>query len=500
MQMKNEVRSNVVINLIRTVTMMILSFVTFPLVCRYLGDTMVGLYSWATAFVYYFLILARISIPNIAVRECIKVRDDPDKLAHKTQEFFIIQAVTTLLSFGLMCVIVFASGIENFVATNQKDLIKPLIFILSLNFLSGVLSFEWIFTALEKHTYMAIRSIIVATVVDILVFAFIKDPEHILLYAFLSILTTVLTVVSNLVYLPRLVKFRRTEKYNFKQYFPLLGILFAISVVVAIYDKTDTFILGFIDPSKASVGSYSVAMKGVEIVIGIITALSTIFMPRAMYYYQKGDERQFRNLNKYSANICLLIVIPAIALMVALAEPITRIIAGTEGYYFADTILIALASLMLTFSLSNIIYTQILIPLKKEKFYLIAVLSAALTNIGLSLLFGLVIFKDNPAFGVALGTAITDLLLLSILASLSWKESKHIIFNINNLKILIIGIVIGVASYFLSPLLLNVLLNSMTIEFAYLLDIVIIFFGSLIVYAIGLIISKEKLIQSIIHK
>lgn len=100
---------------------------------------------------------------------------------------------------------------RKFCCHQSKDLIKPLIFILSLNFLSGVLSFEWIFTALEKHTYMAIRSIIVATVVDILVFAFIKDPEHILLYAFLSILTTVLTVVSNLVYLPRLVKFRRTE-------------------------------------------------------------------------------------------------------------------------------------------------------------------------------------------------------------------------------------------------------------------------------------------------
>ena len=88
--MRNEVRSNVVINIIRTVTMMILSFVTFPVVCRILGDQMVGLYSWAVAFVYYFLVLARISIPNIAVRECIKVRNDPVKLTTKMHEFFII--------------------------------------------------------------------------------------------------------------------------------------------------------------------------------------------------------------------------------------------------------------------------------------------------------------------------------------------------------------------------------------------------------------------------
>lgn len=496
MHMKNEVRSNVIINLIRTITMMVLSFVTFPFICRILGDEMIGLYSWATAFVYYFFVLARISIPNIAVRECIKVRDDPAKLAHKTQEFFILQAITTLFSFGLMCIIVFSVGVPNFV----DPLHRALIFILSLNFLSGVLSFEWVFTALEKHVYMAIRSIIIATVVDILVFAFVIYPDGILLYAFLSILTTVLTVVSNLIYLPKLVKFRKTEKYNFKQYFPILGILFFISVVAAIYDKTDTFILGFIDPSKASVGSYSVAMKGVEIVIGIITALSTVFMPRAMYYHQKNDERQFRNLNKYSTNICLLIVIPAIALMIGLAEPITKIIAGPNGYLYADVVLIALASLMLTFSLSSIIYTQILIPMKKEKYYLVSVGSAALINIGLSLLFGLVIFKDNPAFGVALGTAITDTLLLVTLCVLSWKESKYIVLNINNLKILIIGLIIGIASFFLSPILLRALANNMSLETAYLLDIVIIFFGSLIVYIVGLLISKEKLTRSILKR
>lgn len=491
--MKNEIRSNVVINLIRTVTMMILSFITFPFVCRILGDEMVGLYSWATAFVYYFLILARISIPNIAVRECVKVRNDPEKLAHKTQEFFILQAVTTLLSFGLMCIVVFSIGVPDF----SDPLHRALIFVLSLNFLTGVLSFEWVFTALEKHTYMAIRSIVIATVVDILVFAFVIYPDGVLLYAFFSILTTVLTVISNLIYLPKLVKFKKTGPYNFKQYFPLLGVLFLISIVVAIYDKTDTFILGFIDESKASVGTYSVAMKAVEMVIGIITALSTVFMPRAIYYYQKGDEKQFRNLNKYSTNICLLIVVPAIALMIGLAYPITRLIAGPEGYANADIVLIALVSLMLTFSLSNIVYTQILIPLKKEKYYLISMLTATIVNAGLSVLFGLVVFKDNPAFGVALGTAITDLLLIVVLSSLSWKESKHIILNINNLKILVLGIVIGVASFFLSPLLIKTLGEN---ETGYFLDLLIIFAGSLVIYIVGLIISKEKLTRSIIHK
>ena len=186
--------------------------------------------------------------------------------------------------------------------------------------------------------------------------------------------------------------------------------------------------------------------------------------------------------------------------MVALANPITRLISGPEGYDNADIVLIALASLMLTFSLCNIIYTQVLIPMKKEKYYLVSIFSAAALNAGLSVLFGLVIFKDNPAFGVALGTAIVDAILLFTLSILSWKESKHIILNINNLKILLLGVIIGVGSYFLSPILLNSLENNMSLDMAYLVDILIIFVSASIVYIVGLLLTKEKLTRSIIHK
>ena len=222
--MHTNVRSSVIVNIIRTVTMTILSFLTFPFVCRALGDEAFGLYNWAVSFVYYFLVIARISIPNIAVRECVKVKDDPEKLSQKTHEFFIIQAVTTLLSFGLMSAILLS------VPVFDDGSVRTVVFILSLNFLTGVFSFEWIFTALEKHTYMAIRSIVIATIVDILIFSFIKYPHRLPLYTFFCVLTTILTVVSNLVYLPRVLKLKKPHNLNFKQYLPTVGIMFAISL------------------------------------------------------------------------------------------------------------------------------------------------------------------------------------------------------------------------------------------------------------------------------
>ena len=491
MSMHETVRSNVIVTLIRTITMTILSFVTFPYVCRVLGDSMFGLYSWAVSFVYYFLVIARISIPNIAVREIVKVKDDPEKLSQKTHEFFIIQAVTTLLSFGLLCAIFFS------VPAFRISFAEPVVFILSLNFLTGVLSFEWIFTAFEKHTYMALRSIIVATIVDVLIFALVKYPEHLPLYAFLCVLTTVLTVISNLIYLPFVVRLSRPKELNFKQYLPTIGIMFAISVVAAVYDKTDTFLLGLFDQSKAAVGSYAVGIKGVEIVIGVITALSTIFIPRATAYYEANDARQFKNINVYASNIALFIVLPAIVLMICLSKPLTLLIGGQYGYLNAHMVLIALASLMLTFSICNIIYTQILIPMKREKTYLFTLLFGALTNIVFSLLFGLLLFKNNPAFGVALGTAITDALVLLIMLLLTWQHSKHIVLNINNLKILIVSLVL-VASTILLNLYLPV--NAKTVEEAMIIKIAVIFAIDVVIYFVGCFLAKEKLVRSFFKK
>lgn len=501
--MQAKIKTSVVVNLIKTITLTVFSFLTFPWVCRILGDAQLGVYSWCVSFVYYFLILARISIPNIAVRECVKVKDDKEKLSTKIQEFFILQAIMTLLSFVLLAVItltvpVFRSN-ENYI---------PLIFILSINFLSGVFSFEWVYEALERHVYLAIRSIVISAIIDILIFVFVLYPSHIETYATINISLTVLTVLSNLIYLPKIVKIKKTEKYNFKQYIPTLATLFVISFLVALYDKTDTFILGLIDPSKVAVGNYAVGMKAVEIIIGIVTALGTVFMPRAVKYYKDNEEDKYANLNKYSVNICLIIVIPAIATLIGLSKPVTSLISGnyipdSHGNYHyltASSVLIALSSLMLTFSLCHIIYTQILIPMKKEKYFMIAMAGGFALNVGGSLAFGLSLFRSSPALGVALATSIVDLIILITLIIITRKYSVKMLFNLNSLKIVILGVVIGIITYFISPLLVKTLEPKVGIELAYILDLGIMLVGDAIIYIGGLLLTKEKLTRSIIKR
>lgn len=497
--MEDRTRTNVLINIARTVVLTILSFMTFPWVCRYLGSAQVGIYTWCNTFVLYFLVLAKIGIPNLAIRECVKVKDDKEKLSNKVQTFFLIQLVTTILSFGLMCALVFS--VKEFRSNNE------IIFLLSINFLSGAFSFEWLFIALEKQFYMSVRSIIVLALSTLLIIIFVTNPSDIYIYAFITAGVTLVTSIINIIYASKFISLKKTMPYQIKQYFKPLLVLCSISLIISFYNQTDTFILGFIDEGKKEVASYSVGIKGIDVIIGVITALSTVFIPRAAICYAQEDKKYFNRLNEYSVNICLFIVLPAIATMTTLSKPITGLISGnyefTEelGYTNAPLVLIILSSMMITYSISDIIYGQILLPMKKERFYLYALLGGTLLNIALSIILGKYVFKNNPAVGVAIGTSVTDLLILIFLVAVSWKWIKKAIFNLNSLKIFLVSAAIAVFSFFIKDPIYNFLIaKGLTTVTAMIIELVGVVAIDAIIYLVTLGLLKEDLVYSFIRK
>ena len=501
------VRSNVIINLIRTLTMTILSFLTYPYITRALGDSVFGLYSWANSFVYYFLVLAKISIPNLAIRECAKAKNDKEKLASLAKTFFFLQAITTLLSFALMSALVLS------VPTLASS--KELIFLLSLNFLAGAFSFEWIYIALEKHFYITVRSISFIALGALMTFLFIRhsDTESFLLaevyiYALIAVSYTLLTSLLNCLYLPRILPLRKAKLLPIKPLIRPLLVLFLISFALTLYNQTDSFLLGLIDESKASVGSYSVGVKGIDIIITLTTSLYAVFLPRAAYYYGKENKKFYQILINGSFSLTFFIAIPAIATMATMAKPITSLISGTGDvlshsnmYQDADWVLVTLSVMMLTYSLSDNIYNEILLPTKKEKYYLYAMVVGVVLNVSLSLLLALTCFKEHPAIGVAIATGASDILLCCYLIFVARKYALKAVFNLNTLKIVSVGLVIGLISYFLYTPLANAL--SGIIEESWqvsLFTLIIVVAIDAVIYLLGLYLLKEKTVASFLNK
>jgi O-antigen/teichoic acid export membrane protein len=486
----SKIRPQVFVNLIRTITITLLSFISFPFAAQALGDVAMGQYSWANTFVYYFLIIARLGIPMVAVRECALVKDNKELLNRKIQSFFLLQLITTLLSFTALVTLTFSLG-DNLMNADMRSLVM----LLSLNFLAGVFSFEWVYIAFEKHFYLGIRTIIITFFTSLLVISFVKSDKFLYVYAFIACLGSLLTSIVNMFSLKREgFSFKPVGNYELKTIVKPLIPVFLLTIVATVYNQTDTLILGLIDESKRAVGSYAVGVRGIEIVITILTSLSAVFIPHATQAFKNNDVQMFKSINEYSVNITFFIAIPAVAMMIILAPNIVNFIVFDNVYWDNASIKNAilatsiLASLMFTFSVSENIYQQVLIPIKKERYYLFAIIVGVILNISLSLILGLVAFKSNPLLGVALATFISDILVLIIMLILARKYVLENFLSLNNLKIIIATGVISVASYFLVPYL----------NFHPLLNVLLTLLGAGIVYIGLLLLFKEKLVTSVI--
>lgn len=435
---RKEMRAPVVFTLIRNVTIALLSFISFPFASQALGSVAMGMYNWANTFVYYFLIISRLGIPLIAIRECAKVKDDPEALNKKVQSFFVLQLITTALSFVLLLAIMFI-GKDRFIAGDTWNLI----FLLSINFLVGVFSFEWVYIALDRVFYMAIRAIILTIFSAILIIVFVKNDHDLFLYSFINILGTILTVVINIVLLRREgIRFSFKHKLQLRHITKSLLFVFGITFLITAYNQNDSFLLGLLDNSFNSAGAYAVGVRGIEIVITIITSLSAVFVVRTTRAVKDNDFVSFHKIISYSVNIIFFIGVPATMFMIGLAPEIVKFIVQDSPYWTevaksnATFAVIILASLMLTYSIHDGIYQQILIPLNKEKIYFFTMLGALIMNITLSVILALFVFRDNPLLAVALVTLATEVIILIVLITLTRQNIARHIFSFNNLKII----------------------------------------------------------------
>ncbi len=490
---RNQLRPNIIVNLIRTLTITLLSFISFPFASTALGDIAMGQYSWANTFVYFFLIISKLGIPTVAIRECAKVKDDKVALSRKIQTYFFLQLITTIISYLVMIVLVYGFG-DTIVDLTSR----PLVMLLSLNFLIGVFSFEWVYIALEKHFYIALRSVFTGSLGLLLVIMFVRNDRHLFTYAFLALFTTFATVTANLFLLKREgISLLPKSKIVLKGVVKPLIIVFFITLIVTAYNQADSLLLGYVDPTKSLVGSYAVGVRGIEIVITIITSLSAVFIPRATMALKSKNYAEFSQINNYSTNITFFIALPAVMMMILLAPQIVGFIVTSDIYWTQaaiDNAILAvtiLASLMFTYSLSDNIYQQVLLPLGKEKMYFYTMIIGLVLNLGLSILSVLTIFSQQPLLGVSLSTMLSDILVLAYLIIVARKYVFKNIFNLNNLKIVFATILIGVFTFFVTPLL--PIAQPLT-----LIAVMIAVAG--VIYVITLALLKEDIILETFHK
>ena len=474
MNKKKSLKKNAVLNSVRNILRLIFPLITIPYVSRILGVEKVGEYSFSYSIISYFILLSKLGIETFAVREGAKYRENKKKFSIFASEVFTINILSTLLSYILLIICL--------LVVPQIGEYKLLIEILSLEILLTTLGCEWIYIIYEDYTYITTRSIVFQIISVILLLSFIKNPNDLVIYTIIMVVSSTGSNLLNLFNIHKYCKLKFKITNNTKKYMIPILILFANTVATTIYSDSDITILGLLSDNY-HVGIYSIATKIYTTIKMILSSIIVVSIPRLSYLLGNNDICEFENTGKRIINVLTYCVLPAMVGIICIAYQIIFIVAGKN--YVEGKIALQILGVALMFSLYSWFYTScILIPAKREKDVLMTTAIAGFTNIFLN-------FVLIPYF-IQNATAFTTLLAEFISFIICYIKSKEIVkikIEIRNFSSTFIGCIgIFIFCFIVNKyLILNVILNTL-----------ICVIGSILVYIIITMLMKNEVLFTLV--
>ena len=476
MENKNtSVKLNFLMNAILTISAFIFPLITFPYVSRILLPEGTGKVSFATSVVTYFALFAQLGIPTYGIRACAKVRDNKEKLTRTVQEIFIINIVMSLITYIVFFLVL------NIVPRMQAD--KTLFVITSSTILFNAIGMDWLYKGLEKYTYITIRSIIFKFIALLAMFMFVHQKSDYIVYGGISIFAGSASNICNLLNVKKYIQIKPIGKYNIKQHMRPILIFFAMSCATTIYTNLDTVMLGFMK-TDMDVGYYNAAVKIKNILLGIVTSLGTVLLPRASYYIENDYMEEFRRITQKAIKFVFLISIPLTVYFILYAKEGILFLSG-NAYSKAILPMQVIMPTLIFIGLTNIMGIQILVPLGREKIVLYSEIAGAIVDLFINIL----LIPRMAATGAAIGTLIAELAVWIVQFVALRYDIIEAYKKVKYFEIILGIIIASMLSIWIKLFRLG--------SFITLVLTAIVFFGT---YGVTLIIAKEPLVNEIVEQ
>lgn len=475
--MKKKIKSlktNAVLNLIKTLMSLIFPLITFPYTSRIIGPIYIGKVNFSLSIVQYFTLLSGLGIASYATREIARVRDNYDELCRKTAEIFRINFFSMLFAYFLFFItLLFVPKLSEY---------KTLLLILSTTIILNPFGMDWINNALEDFGYITLRTILCQIISIFLLFTTVHSKDDYLKYAAINVISVAGANLLNFFHVRKYISYRYFfSKLNIKQHLKPILILFAMAITTQIYSIIDNLMLGFLK-NDYNVGLYTAATKLNKLVLSLVTACTGILLPRLSYYIKNETFEKFKKLAYKGFDIICILSIPCSIGLNIISKNAVTLISGQE-FQEAIPVMKIMNPIIVITSISSFISSQIFLPLDKEKWSFLSAITGVFFNIILNLIF----IPIYGARGAALGTLFSEtimffinFILLSKIIKITPIIKKIFIYLINT-------IIMAIPTFFISKQLQNIYLN--------LTGSVIC---GIITYLVVLIIEKNPMLYSIL--
>ena len=434
-------KRNIVMNAMLSISSLIFPLITFPYVSRILTPVGTGKVSFATSLISYFSLFAQLGIPTYGVRACAKVRDNKEELTRTVHELLLLNLIMDFISY-----IAFFLSLR-FVSRLHDD--KMLYTVISLTIFLTSIGMEWLYRALEQYTYITVRSIIFKFLALIGMFLLIHEKEDYLIYGALSIFASSASNILNFINARKYIGFKPVGKYNLNKHIKPILVFFSMSCATTIYGNLDSVMLGFIR-TDVDVGYYGAAVKVKNILVGLVTSLGSVLLPRASYFVEQGNIDEFNHITEKALRFVCVVSLPLLLYFIVFSKESILILSGSE-YESAIIPMEFIMPTLFLIGLSNIMGLQILVPLGRERAVLYSEIGGAITN----LIFNSLFIPFFAATGAAIGTVIAESVVLLVQCYFLKNDLRRLFKGIRIWLVMLICVISAIFTGWIKLLPLN---------------------------------------------
>lgn len=395
---KKSVSINYLYNMAYQILAILLPLITTPYLSRVLGAEPIGIYSYTLSIATYFVLFGTLGVALYGQREIAYVQDDVKKRSLVFWEIFLLKCCTMLISMLMYYFFFCVDG-------QYKIYYR----ILLIELLTQTLDIIWFFRGLEEFKKTVIRNLIVKLLFFISIFIFIKSSNDLIKYIFIVTLSNLIGNLTLWLYLPKYIKkinFR--ELHIFRHLKPVI-LLFIPQIAVQIYTMLDKTMIGYLVINKSESGYYEQAQKIINLLITVITSLGVVMVPRMASTFAKGDKEQLKKYMYNSFRFVFFLSFPIVIGLIIVADKFVPIFFGS-GYDRVIILMRILSPVILFVGMSNILGTQYLLVVKKQKEYTISVIVGALLNFTTNFL----LIPTQLAVGASITTVIAEASVVAV--------------------------------------------------------------------------------------
>lgn len=397
--------------------------ITSPLLSRALGAEKLGIYSATQAYVNYFVLFAMLGIENYGNRFIAALRGDKKAIQSCFWNIYTVQ-------FFSVCIAIIVYLISFIWIPEERKIISLL---QGIWLISCLLDINWFFFGCEQFKLTVTRSSIVKIISVLCVLIFIRNQEDLLLYTIIMGGSMAISQLLLWVSLSRYIGFEIPQWRKVKGHIVPIFRLFIPVIGLSIFHIMDKTMLDLLSDEK-NVGYYYSADKIINIPLGVISAVSTVMLPRMSYLVKNGTKKDVEQMITKSAELVSFLTASIGFGIASIAKEFVPIFFGS-GFEPCITLIYFFVPVLFVKAWGEMIRSQYLIPERKDNLYTAAIFYGALAN----LIANYMLIKTYAALGAVLGTLIAETVVLIVeiigvrkeinFIKIIFSETKYIFFG-----------------------------------------------------------------------